>query len=94
MKQNYSDTRQQLLDTGQRMMVLKGFTGVGLNEILQTAGVPKGSFYHYFKSKEQYGQALLEEYFGGGAGRRLQDIAQRFPPGEQPGSRDECGQPV
>lgn len=29
-------------------------------------------------------RALLEEYFGGGAGRRLQDIAQRFPPGEQP----------
>lgn len=53
MKQNYADTRQQLLDTGHRMMVVKGFTGVGLNEILQVAGVPKGSFYHYFKSKEQ-----------------------------------------
>ena len=74
MKQNYSDTRQQLLDTGQRMMVLKGFTGVGLNEILQTAGVPKGSFYHYFKSKEQYGQALLEEYFE----NYLADMDQRF----------------
>ncbi len=74
MKQNYSDTRQQLLDTGQRMMVLKGFTGVGLNEILQTAGVPKGSFYHYFKSKEQYGQALLEEYFE----NYLGDMDHRF----------------
>ena len=74
MKQNYSDTRQQLLDTGHRMMVLKGFTGVGLNEILQAAGVPKGSFYHYFKSKEQYGQALLEEYFE----NYLADMDQRF----------------
>ncbi|CAM3566319.1 TetR/AcrR family transcriptional regulator [Rouxiella silvae] len=44
-------------------MAAKGFTSVGLNELLQTAGVPKGSFYHYFKSKEQYGQALLEDYF-------------------------------
>ncbi len=43
----------------------KGFTSVGLSEILQTAGVPKGSFYHYFKSKELYGQALLEDYFVG-----------------------------
>jgi AcrR family transcriptional regulator len=43
----------------------KGFTSVGLNEILQTAGVPKGSFYHYFKSKELYGQALLEDCFVG-----------------------------
>ncbi len=74
MKQNYTDTRQQLLDTGRRMMVTKGFTGVGLNEILQTAGVPKGSFYHYFKSKEQYGQAMLEEYFQ----NYLADMDQRF----------------
>jgi len=74
MKQNYADTRQQLLDTGHRMMVVKGFTGVGLNEILQAAGVPKGSFYHYFKSKEQYGQSLLEEYFQS----YLADMDQRF----------------
>ena len=74
MKQNYSDTRQHLLDTGHLMMVVKGFTGVGLNEILQTAGVPKGSFYHYFKSKEQYGQALLEDYFS----RYLADMDERF----------------
>jgi len=46
-------------------MAEKGFTSVGLSEILQTAGVPKGSFYHYFKSKELYGQALLEDYFVG-----------------------------
>lgn len=63
MKPAYDDTRQHILDTGYRMMAVKGFTSVGLNELLQTAGVPKGSFYHYFKSKEQYGQALLEDYF-------------------------------
>lgn len=65
MKATYDDTRQHLLDTGHRMMAEKGFTSVGLNEILQTAGVPKGSFYHYFKSKELYGQALLADYFVG-----------------------------
>ncbi|WP_187669618.1 TetR/AcrR family transcriptional regulator [Zestomonas carbonaria] len=74
MKATYDDTRQHLLDTGHRMMVGKGFTCVGLNEILQTAGVPKGSFYHYFKSKEQYGQSLLEDYFRG----YLAEMDERF----------------
>ena len=63
MTPRHDDTRQHLLDTGNRIIAGKGFSGVGLNEILQAAGVPKGSFYHYFKSKEQYGQALLEGYF-------------------------------
>ena len=63
MKANYDNTRQHLLDIGYQIMVIKGFSGVGLNEILKTANVPKGSFYHYFKSKEQYAQCLLEDYF-------------------------------
>ncbi|HET9112971.1 MAG TPA: TetR/AcrR family transcriptional regulator [Burkholderiales bacterium] len=58
-----STTKQHLLDTGNRIIAGKGFSCVGLNEILSAAAVPKGSFYHYFKSKEQYGQALLENYF-------------------------------
>lgn len=63
MKANYDNTRQHLLDIGYQIMVIKGFSGVGLNEILKTANVPKGSFYHYFNSKEQYAQCLLEDYF-------------------------------
>lgn len=59
------DTRQQILDTAKDIILGKGFTAVGLNEILVCAGVPKGSFYHYFKSKEQFGGALLEDYFDG-----------------------------
>jgi len=57
------NTRQLILDTGQRLIAGKGFAGVGLTEILTGARVPKGSFYHYFGSKELYGQALLESYF-------------------------------
>ncbi|WP_010485033.1 MULTISPECIES: TetR/AcrR family transcriptional regulator [Pseudomonas] len=74
MKPKYDDTRQHLLDTGHQIMSSKGFSGVGLSEILQTAGVPKGSFYHYFKSKEQFGQALLEDYFK----HYLAELDQRF----------------
>ena len=65
MKPAHADTRQHILDTGNRIMASKGFSAVGLNEILQAAEVPKGSFYHYFKSKEQFGQALLESFFAG-----------------------------
>lgn len=54
--------RQHILATGQAIITGKGYSAVGLNEILSAAGVPKGSFYHYFKSKEMFGQALLDEY--------------------------------
>ena len=57
------DTRQGILDTAHRIVGAKGFSGVGLNEILAAAGVPKGSFYHYFGSKEAFGEALLADYF-------------------------------
>lgn len=63
MNIRHDNTRQHILDTGYRIISGKGFASVGLNEILTAAGVPKGSFYHYFESKEQYGQALLENYF-------------------------------
>lgn len=58
-----SDIREHILETGQRIMAGKGFSAVGLNEILKDAGVPKGSFYHYFASKEAFGVDLLTRYF-------------------------------
>ena len=57
------DTRQQILDTARAIIAGKGFAAVGLSEILAAAGVPKGSFYHWFRSKEQFGEALLERHF-------------------------------
>jgi TetR/AcrR family transcriptional repressor of nem operon len=58
-----SDVRDNILAVGQRIMSGKGFSAVGLNEILTEAKVPKGSFYHYFGSKDAFGEALLESYF-------------------------------
>lgn len=57
------DIREDILDTAQVIMSSKGFSGVGLTEILSSVGVPKGSFYHYFSSKEAFGEALLQRYF-------------------------------
>lgn len=58
-----NEVRDHILATGQRIMAGKGFSAVGLNEILKDAGVPKGSFYHYFDSKEAFGVDLLARYF-------------------------------
>jgi len=55
--------KTHILDTAIRIVGTKGFSAVGLNEILLAAGVPKGSFYYYFASKEAFGTALLEHYF-------------------------------
>ncbi|WP_293794619.1 TetR/AcrR family transcriptional regulator [uncultured Pantoea sp.] len=58
-----NEIRDHILATGQRIMAGKGFSAVGLNEILTDAGVPKGSFYHYFNSKEAFGVDMLARYF-------------------------------
>ena len=63
--QDTSDVRHSILETGQKIMAGKGFSAVGLNEILAGAGVPKGSFYHYFGSKDAFGEAMLAAYFRG-----------------------------
>ena len=55
-------TKTHILRCGERLISAKGFVGVGLTEILAEAGVPKGSFYHYFGSKERFGEALLAQY--------------------------------
>jgi TetR/AcrR family transcriptional repressor of nem operon len=63
MKSEQSDTRQHIIATSREVILGKGFSAVGLTELLDVAGVPKGSFYHYFQSKENFGEALLEDYF-------------------------------
>jgi TetR/AcrR family transcriptional repressor of nem operon len=95
------DVRDKILATGQRIMGGKGFSAVGLNEVLTSAGVPKGSFYHYFGSKDAFGEALLEDYFEGyltemdrtfgQAGRtKAQQLAEYFQAWRDNQSFDDC----
>ncbi|WP_312017247.1 MULTISPECIES: TetR/AcrR family transcriptional regulator [unclassified Bradyrhizobium] len=51
-----------LLRAGVEKLCEFGFSAVGLDEILKSANIPKGSFYHYFSSKEAFGLALVDEY--------------------------------
>jgi TetR/AcrR family transcriptional regulator, transcriptional repressor for nem operon len=56
------NTRTQLLEAGMEVMLAKGYNATGIMEVLQRVGVPKGSFYHYFDSKEQFGLEIIN-YF-------------------------------
>jgi TetR/AcrR family transcriptional repressor of nem operon len=55
-------TKERILDAAEDLMLAKSFHSVGLNEILSAVKVPKGSFYHYFQSKEHFGVELLKHY--------------------------------
>jgi TetR/AcrR family transcriptional regulator, transcriptional repressor for nem operon len=55
-------TKERILDAAEGLMLEKSFHSVGLNEILAAVNVPKGSFYHHFGSKEQFGIELLRHY--------------------------------
>ncbi len=56
------DTKQSILQTGAEIIHLKGYHATGLQEILNAAKVPKGSFYNYFRSKEDFGLQVID-YF-------------------------------
>jgi len=54
------DTRARLIAVGATLIHEKGFNHTGVQEILEAAGVPKGSFYFYFQSKEEFGMAVVD----------------------------------
>jgi len=57
---NKPSTQEKLLQVGKAIFLEKGYHHTGLQEIVKSAGVPKGSFYHFFASKENFGLAVLE----------------------------------
>lgn len=56
------NTKNRILEHAGRMIHKKGFNNTGIQEILDSAGVPKGSFYFYFKSKEDLGLAIIDHF--------------------------------
>ncbi|GLZ86363.1 TetR family transcriptional regulator [Metapseudomonas resinovorans] len=59
---DFDDTRAALIRCGMEILTEQGFMSTGIDAVLKRVGVPKGSFYHYFDSKEAFGQAVLESY--------------------------------
>ena len=57
-----TDTKERILQIGAEIIHRKGYNHTGIQEILNAAQVPKGSFYNYFKSKEDFGLHVID-YF-------------------------------
>lgn len=56
---NPDTIRTRLLEVGLALFARRGYHGTGIKEIVDTAHVPKGSFYSYFRSKEDFGIAIV-----------------------------------
>lgn len=63
------DTREKLVRTAESRMLRDGFSGMRVDDVLREAGLSKGSFYHFFDSKEALGLAALEHYYADRVGR-------------------------
>jgi TetR/AcrR family transcriptional regulator, transcriptional repressor for nem operon len=55
-------TRDEIIRVGSQIIGERGFNAAGIDAVLKVAGVPKGSFYHYFPSKEEFGLAVLDQF--------------------------------
>ena len=57
-----TNTQQQLLEQGMAMLLRHGYHNLGIAAVLEATEIPKGSFYHYFKSKEDFGLQVIDLY--------------------------------
>jgi len=57
-----SSTRERLIATGLPLLLQRGYNGLGLQALLSAAGVPKGSFYHHFRDKEDFALQVVDAY--------------------------------
>ncbi|MBI3291974.1 MAG: TetR/AcrR family transcriptional regulator [Elusimicrobia bacterium] len=58
----HSPAKARLLDAAERLMLAKGFEATSVEEICKKASLTKGSFFHYFETKEELGKAVLEHF--------------------------------
>lgn len=55
-------TKQRLLDAGQAMLLKHGYHDLGIQAVLAATKIPKGSFYHHFRDKEDFGLQVIDQY--------------------------------
>ncbi|GEB62510.1 TetR/AcrR family transcriptional regulator [Streptomyces gardneri] len=60
-----SDARERILTAAKTLMLSRGYSALGVAEICKAAGVPKGSFYYFFASKEELALAVIDEHWTG-----------------------------
>ncbi len=62
MTSKHATTRDTLIQVGAELIAEQGYHATGINAVLKASAVPKGSFYHYFSSKEDFGLAVIEAF--------------------------------
>ncbi len=67
------DTRNEIIKAGMELIVTQGYGATGIGTLLRRVRVPKGSFYHYFPSKESFGLAVIDRF-----AEIYEDLLQRF----------------
>ncbi len=60
-----SDKKKEIIKAGMGIIARQGFNSTGIDAILKRAKVPKGSFYHYFSSKQEFGLSVLDHFAAG-----------------------------
>lgn len=55
-------TKQRLIDAGLRMLLEQGYNSLGIQALLSATKIPKGSFYHHFKDKEDFALKVIDAY--------------------------------
>ena len=65
MLQAMHSTKQRLLDAGLPMLLEHGYNDLGVQALLEATGVPKGSFYHHFRDKEDFALSVVDQYMRG-----------------------------
>jgi TetR/AcrR family transcriptional repressor of nem operon len=80
VKRDFSDTKEALLQHGMATFTEQGFSTIGIDAILKQVGVPKGSFYYYFKSKEDFGLQVIARYDEYFCGKLFRHLNQRSVP--------------
>lgn len=58
----HTATRDRLIQAGAELFAEHGYNATGINTVLKATGIPKGSFYHYFSSKEDFGLAVIDSF--------------------------------
>lgn len=62
VQRDFTDTRAALIRSGLEVITETGYLAAGIEAVIKNIAVPKGSFYHCFKSKEEFGIAVLTAY--------------------------------
>src|SRR5262245_37078442 len=75
-----ADVREQLIDVGLEVVLAEGLNATGVKDLVDAVGVPKGSFYYYFPSKEAFVEAIVDRYARDGAIQRAELFADTLVP--------------